>query len=70
MPAELEPKVEKMIRWMCGVSLKQRQPSTGLRRRLVELIGDLMRISKRKWHGSRLCECVRLVVEETALVGR
>ncbi len=37
----------RMIRWMCGVSLKERQPSSGLRRRLgVEAIGDVMRLRR------------------------
>ena len=38
MGAERESKMERtemrMIRWMCGVSLRERQPSTELRRRL------------------------------------
>ena len=35
----------RMVRWMCDVSLKERQPSTGLRRRIgvVEAIEDVMR---------------------------
>ena len=42
----------RMIRWMCGVSLKERQPSTELRRRLsVEAIGDVMRRCRLSWHG-------------------
>ena len=33
-----------MVRWMCGVSMRERQPSTELRRRLdVEATGDVMR---------------------------
>ena len=40
----------RMIRWTCGVSLKERQPSTERRRRLgVETIGDVMR--RLRWHG-------------------
>ena len=40
-----------MIRWMCGVSLKERQPSTELRRSLgVEAIGDVMRRCRLMWH--------------------
>ena len=36
-----------MIRWMCGVSLKERQ-----RRRLgVEAIGDVMKRGGLRWHG-------------------
>ena len=49
----LERKTEmSMIRWMCGVSLTERQPSTELRRHLgVEAIGDVMRGSRLRWHG-------------------
>ena len=47
MTAELESKMERtemrMIMWMFGVSLKERQPGTELRRQLgVEATGDLM----------------------------
>ena len=42
----------RMIRLMCGVSLKERWPSTGLRRRLgVEATGDVMRRDRLRWHG-------------------
>ena len=42
----------RMIRWMCGVSLKERRPSTGLRRRQgVEAIGDVKRRGRLRWHG-------------------
>ena len=35
-----------------GVSLKERQPSTELRRRLgIEAIGDVMRRCRLRWHG-------------------
>ena len=65
----------RMIKWMCGVFLKERQPSTELRRHLgEEAIGDVMRRSRLRWHGH--CEkkgtmpiiivCTRLVVEGTA----
>ena len=48
MRAELESNMEstemRMIRWMCRVSQREKQPSTELRRRLgVEAIGDVMR---------------------------
>ena len=50
MRAALEPKKEmRMIRWMRGVSLKERQPST--ERLGVEAIWDVMRRGKRRWHG-------------------
>ena len=57
MRAEMESKVERtemrIIRWMWGVSVKERQPSNELRRRLrVEAIGDVMRGCRLKW---RLC---------------
>ena len=49
----LERKTEmRMTRWMRGVSLKERQPSTELRRRLgVEAIGNVMRRGRLRWHG-------------------
>ena len=79
MRAELETKMERtemrMIRWMCGVSLKERQPSTELG---VEAVGDVMRRGRLRWH--RLVErkddadyvkaYTRLVVEGKASVGR
>ena len=41
----------RMIRWLCGVSLKERQSSTELRRRLgVEEIGDVMRRGRLRQH--------------------
>ena len=56
MTAELESKMERtemrMIRWMCCVSLRERQPSTELRRRLgVEATADVMRRFRLGWHG-------------------
>ena len=52
----------RMIRWMCGVSSKERQPSTELRRRLgVEAIGDVMGRGRLRWHGhvarKNDCDC-------------
>ena len=42
----------RMIRWMCGVSLKERKPSTGLRRRPCGVaIGDVVRRDRLRWHG-------------------
>ena len=36
--------------WMCSVSLKERQPSTELRRRPgLEAIGDVMRRCRLRW---------------------
>ena len=49
----LERKTEmRMIRWMCGVSLKERQPSTELQTLVsVEAIVDVMRrCSRLRWH--------------------
>ena len=47
MRAELESQMERtemrMIRWMCRVSLKERQPITELRCLGVGAIGDVMR---------------------------
>ena len=63
----------RMIRRLCGVSLKERHSSTELKRRLgVEANGDAMRRGKLGWHGHeerkddadyvKAC-CTRLVVE-------
>ena len=53
---ELESKKQRMdmrmIRWMCGFSLKERQLSTELRRRLgVEAIGGVMIKGRLRWDG-------------------
>ena len=43
----------RVIRWMCDVSLKERQPSIELRRRLgVEAIRDVMRRYTLRGHSS------------------
>ena len=52
-----------VISWMCGVSLRERQSGTELRRYLgVEAIGEVMRRCRLVWHGKkgqcRLCECM------------
>ena len=57
MRAELESKMERteirVIRWMCGVSLKERHTSIELRRCLgVEAIWDVMRRFTPRGHGS------------------
>ena len=83
MRVELESKTEmmemRMVRWMCGVSPKERQPSTELRRRLgVEATGDVMRRGRLRWHGhverkhnaDYVKTCTRLVVEGKAPVVR
>ena len=68
-----------MIRWMCGVSKKERQPSTELRRHLdVEAIGDVMRRGRPRCHGhverkddaDYVKGCSKLVVEGKMPVGR
>ena len=68
-----------MIRWMCGVSLKERRSSTEPRRRRgVEATGDVMRRGRLRWHGhverkgdvGCMKECSRLLVERTPPVGR
>ena len=56
MRAELESKTERtemtMIRWMCGVSLKERHASTEVRKHLgVEAIRDVMRRCRLRWYG-------------------
>ena len=58
MTSELESRMERtemrMIRWMCGLSLRERQPSTELRRRLgVEAIGGCD--DKRQTEMARTC---------------
>ena len=50
----------RMIRWMCGVSLKERQPSTELRRRRgVEAMRDMMRRGRLMWHGQNDADYVQ-----------
>ena len=42
----------RIIKWMCGVSLKEKQPSTELRQQLgVDAIGDAMRRCRLRGHG-------------------
>ena len=72
----------RMIRWMCGVSLKERQLSTELRRRLgVEPRGnwgcDEKKPTEGAWtyvermhHAYYVKVCTRLVEAGKALVGR
>ena len=41
-----------MIRWMCGVSLKEKIPSSELRKWVgVEAIGDTVRTNRLRWYG-------------------
>ena len=72
LDSRIEMTEMRMIRWMCGVSLKERQPSIGQRGRLgVEAIGDVVRRCRLRWHGhverkndaSYVKACTRLVVE-------
>ena len=43
---------EQMIRWMCGISLKDRRTNEELRRLVgVEPITTFMRGSRLRWHG-------------------
>ena len=56
MKAEHEAKLERtemrMIRWMCGVSLRERKTSAELRERIgVEAIGVLVRRNRLRWFG-------------------
>ena len=69
----------RMIGSMRGVSLKERQPSTELRRRRgVEAMENVMRRCRLRWHGylerkddaDYVKVCTRLVVEGKANVGR
>ena len=65
----------RMIRWMCGVTLKDRQSSTELRRHPG---GGVMRRGRLRWNGhverkddaDYLKACAGLVVEGKAPVGR
>ncbi len=56
MRAEHEAKLERtemrMIRWMCGVSLRERKTSAELREWIgVEAVGDVMRRNRLRWFG-------------------
>ena len=53
---EFESKMERtkmrMIRWICGVSLGERQPSSELGRRTgVDVFVDIIKWSRLGWHG-------------------
>ena len=46
----LERAERMMIRWMCGVTLKDRCKSEELRRRLgIEAVADVVRKSRLRW---------------------
>ena len=56
MRAEHEAKLERtemrMIRWMCGVSMRERKTSAELREWIgVEVVGDVMRTNRLRWFG-------------------
>ena len=56
LKAEHEDKLNRaemrMIRWMCGVSLKDRKTSAELRQRMgVEAIGEVVRRGRLRWYG-------------------
>ena len=78
MRAELESKLERtkmrMIRWMRGVCLKERQPGTELWRHLgVEANGDVMRRCRhieRKHDADCAKACAKLVAQGTSPIGR
>ena len=83
MRAGRESKMERtemrMIRWMCCICLKERQPSTELGRCIgIEAIGDVMRRGRTRWHGHverkddavYVMTCTRMVVDGKASVGR
>ncbi|XP_065325211.1 uncharacterized protein LOC135931830 [Gordionus sp. m RMFG-2023] len=49
---ELERTEMRMIRWMCGVSLRERKTSKELRARLgIDMIGVVMRRNRLRWFG-------------------
>ena len=59
MDTEQELRLERaemrMVRWMCGVSLRERKTNVELRERLgIEKIGDVMRRSRLRWMGDVL----------------
>ena len=42
----------KILRWMCGVYLRNRLPSAGLReRKVIELVFDVVKRNRRRWLG-------------------
>ena len=48
----LERAEMKMVRWMCGVSLRERKTNVELRERLgIEKIGNVMKRSRLRWMG-------------------
>ena len=54
--AELEAKLERaemrMVRWMCGVSLREKKTNAELRESMgIEKISDVMRRSRLRWMG-------------------
>ena len=54
--AEQEAKLERaemrMVRWMCGVSLKEEKTNAELRENMcIEKISDVMRYSRLRWMG-------------------
>ncbi|XP_065315796.1 uncharacterized protein LOC135924631 [Gordionus sp. m RMFG-2023] len=50
--AKLERTEMRMVRWMCGVSLRERKTSKELRARLgIEMIGMVMRRNRLRWFG-------------------
>ena len=56
MNAELEAKLERvemrMVRWMCGVSLREKKTNAELRESMgIEKISDVMRRSRLRWMG-------------------
>ena len=56
MDTEQELRLERaemrMVRWMCGVSLRERKTNVELRERLgIEKIGNVMRRSRLRWMG-------------------
>lgn len=76
---KLERTEMRMIRWMCGVSLRERRTSVELRQRLgVEPIGEVVRRNRLRWFGhverkddaDWVKNCTKLVVEGSVPPGR
>ena len=42
----------RMVRWMCGVSLRERETSNALRQRIgIEAVGDVVKRGRLRWLG-------------------
>ena len=60
-----------MIRWMCGISLKDRRTNEELRRLVgVEPITTFIRSDRLRWYGHVMRKCMEYSVEGRRQVGR